>query len=338
MTQKRGRRGRDGTHVAKEEPVSTSGLVEITSEGALVAKESGTALVSLPVAKHKGPMRIGEAKIMAFVLDDGRRMLSGRSVTNGLGLTGRGAGMARFLNSESLKPYISDKLREAITQPTMFVVSRGLPSATGYEAWVLPEICHTITDAWEAGVLHQSLAKTVDNAKMLIRGFSTVGIIALVDEATGYQAERERDALQELLAMYINPKLLPWAKTFGDDFYKEIFRLRGWKWESIASRRPRLVGKLTKMVIYDRLSPELLAELERLNPTLANGRRKVKHFQHLSEDYGMPALRIHKEGVTALMKASPNWNVFMRLLARAYPKPGQAEQEELAFFDDEDDE
>jgi hypothetical protein len=338
MTQQKGRRRRGDVRPVEDQPVSTTGLVEITSGGALVAKKTSAALSILPVAKHKGPMRIGEAKIMAFVLDDGRRMLSGRSVTNGLGLTGRGAGMSRFLNSESLKPFISDKLREALTQPTMFVVSSGLPSATGYEASVLPELCHTITDAWEANALHPSLAKTVDNAKMLIRGFSTVGIIALVDEATGYQAERERDALQELLAMYINPKLLPWAKTFGDDFYKEIFRLRGWKWESIASRRPRLVGKLTKMVIYDRLSPELLAELERLNPTLANGRRKVKHFQHLSEDYGMPALRIHKEGVTALMKASPNWNVFMRLLARAYPKPGQVEQAEMDFLLEDDDE
>ncbi|MCU1342070.1 MAG: hypothetical protein JWN92_1493 [Candidatus Acidoferrum typicum] len=34
---------------------------------------------------------------------------------------------------------------------------------------------------------------------MLIRGFASVGIIALVDEATGYQYERPRRDLEEYL-------------------------------------------------------------------------------------------------------------------------------------------
>lgn len=285
--------------------------------------DGGAEIGTFPTVRNKGPLRIGAAKIMAFVLKDERRMLSGRSVTSALGLTGRGAGMARFLNAASLQPYISDKLRDALEDPVLFVVSPGLPLAMGYEAWVLPEICHTIIDAHDQNALHPSLAKTVDRARLLIRGFSTVGIIALIDEATGFQAERDREALQDLLAMYINPRLLPWAQTFGPDFYKEIFRLRGWKWESINNKRPRLVGKLTKQIIYDRISPELRKKLEEVNPVVKDGRRKNKHHQWLTEDYGQPALRMHREAVQALMRASRTWPGFLALLDRAYPRPGQ---------------
>jgi hypothetical protein len=290
-----------------------------------LATNSRTAVEvgSFPTVRNKGPLRIGNAKIMAFVLKDERRMLSGRSVTSALGLTGRGAGMARFLNAGSLQPYISDKLRDALENPVLFVVSSGLPLATGYEAWVLPEICHSIVDAHDRNALHPSLAKTVDRAKLLIRGFSTVGIIALIDEATGFQADRDREALQDLLAMYISPRLMPWAQTFGPDFYKEIFRLRGWKWESINNKRPRLVGKLTKQIIYDRISPELLKKLEDVNPVVRDGRRKDKHHQWLTEDYGQPALRMHREAVQALMRASRTWPGFIALLQRAYPRQGQ---------------
>ena len=62
---------------------------------------------------------------------------------------------------------------------------------------------------------------------MLMRGLAHIGIIALVDEATGYQEVRDREALQALLDRYLRKELAAWAKKFPDDFYKEIFRLRG---------------------------------------------------------------------------------------------------------------
>jgi hypothetical protein len=303
--------------VAKDGPQNTTPLAST----ALVAstQQLGVEVGALPRVHKNGPLRIGNASIMAFVLNDKRRMLSGRSVTKALGLTGRGVGMARFLNSESLQPYFSDKLRDALENPVLFTVSPGLPLAMGYEAWVLPELCHTLVDAFEGGVLHPLLAKTVQNAKSLIRGFSTVGIIALIDEATGFQAERERDALQDLLAMYISPRLLPWAQTFPPSFYKEIFRLRGWNWESINNKRPRLVGKLTRNIIYERISKDLLKALDEKNPIVKDGRRKDKNTQWLTDDYGQPALRMHREAVEALMRASRTWEGFITLLDRAYP-------------------
>ena len=84
-------------------------------------------------------------------------------------------------------------------------------------------------DALEAGKLKTSQIHIAEQSKILVRGFATVGIIALVDEATGYQYKREKDELQKILKAYIiAEELLPWQKRFPDEFYKEIFRLNGW--------------------------------------------------------------------------------------------------------------
>lgn len=46
-----------------------------------------------------------------------------------------------------------------------------------------------------------------DQCEILIRSFAKVGIIALVDEATGYQKVRE-ETLQTILKLYISNEIL----------------------------------------------------------------------------------------------------------------------------------
>jgi hypothetical protein len=96
--------------------------------------------------------------------------------------------------------------------------------------------------------------------------------------------------------------------------------------------RPGVVGKYTNNIVYSRLAPGILVELEKKNPPVAPGRRKVKHHQYLTEDIGHPALAEHLSGVLALMKISNTWDVFQRRLTQVYPMYG--EQHNLDFDDD----
>jgi hypothetical protein len=64
-------------------------------------------------------------------------------------------------------------------------------------------------------------------ADILVRALASVGILALVDEATGYQYDRARHALEEILDKFISKELRKWAKTFPDEFYEQMFKLRG---------------------------------------------------------------------------------------------------------------
>jgi hypothetical protein len=150
-----------------------------------------------------------------------------------------------------------------------------------------------------------------------------VGIIALIDEATGYQDSRAKDALAKILEAFITKELRKWVSTFPVDYYKELFRLRGWKFPNLPAdqrKRPILVGRLTNDIIYDRLAPGVKQELHRITPRDDKGRLKQKLFQHLTEEVGNPKLREHLASVVALMKAADKWTQFMTMLNRALPK------------------
>ena len=110
-------------------------------------------------------------------------------------------------------------------------------------------------------------------------------------------------------------------KTFDNDFYKELLRLRGKQINN--NRRPQYFGHLTNDIIYKRLAPGVLDELRRKNPVLRTGRRATAHHQWLTRDAGHPKLREHVAKVTVLMKVSGDWLQFRRMLDKALPKYGE---------------
>lgn len=274
-------------------------------------------------AVAQGDLSVGETQIRCFVVEfsDGQepvRLLSGRAITQALGLTGRGAGMARLLNNQRLRAMMSESLVNALESPVSFHMGNtGLVPAMGYDARMLPELCFAIIDANEARTLPSNMQKLVTQSRILSRAFATVGIIALVDEATGYQYERQSDALQRILSKFISEELVRWVKTFPDEFYRELFRLRGLTAQEFVTRRPPYFGHLTNDIVYERLAPGVLEELRRVAMRDGKGRPKHKYFQRLSEEVGHPRLREHLAAVVALMKAADNYPQFILMLDRA---------------------
>ena len=158
-------------------------------------------------------------------------------------------------------------------------------------------------------------------AAVLQHGWATVGIIALIDEATGYQDFRQRDALARILEKFVAKELRPWIPTFPVEFYRQIYRLNDWEYDG-KSGRPGVIGHWTNNIVYKRLAPGVLEELKRLTPRTPSGYYKNKLFQRLADDVGHPKLRQHLEGVVMLMKYSPDWRVFMDRLDKEYPQWG----------------
>jgi len=109
-----------------------------------------------------------------------------------------------------------------------------------------------------------------------------------------------------------------WAKRFPARFYQEIFRLNNWKFADISTKKPMIIGKYTNDVVYSRLLPELVDELQNRNPKNESGYRENKHHQCLN-DIGHADLEKHIHGVTALMKCCADWKEFKELLNRVYP-------------------
>jgi hypothetical protein len=239
------------------------------------------------------------------------------------------------LAAKNLEPFISEELRRSWT-PILFKSNGGGyqgNKALGYPAELLPEVCDVFLAAREAGALLPSQEHMAKKCEILVRAFAKVGIIALVDEATGYQEVRDRLALQKILEMYIAKELLPWTKQFPDEFYKELFRLKEWQYSPPSVKRPSVVGYLTNDIVYDRLAPGILAELKKIIPKDEKGRRKHKFHQRLTENVGHPKLAEHLSNVITLMKASASWNGFYRLVQRALPRYSQTL--ELPFNEDD---
>jgi hypothetical protein len=283
-------------------------------------------------ATHRGSLNIGPVSIPCAVLRDGTRVLSENGIANALG--GRsgaakrlktaaaesGAHVPVFLASKSLSDYISNELLDGPLKPIRYL--SGDNYIVGYQAEALPEICNIWLQARQDGKLDPQQADRAQAAEIVMRGLANLGIIALIDEATGYQDTRDRDALQAILDKYLRKEFAAWAKRFPDAFYREIFRLRGWSWSAMSVARPGVVGRYTNDVVYERLAPGILEELRTLNPTLDDGGRARKHHQHLTDDIGHPALAQHLHAVIGLMRASATWDQFKSLLDRAFPKKG----------------
>ena len=211
-------------------------------------------------ATHSGVLKIGNAEIPCHVLENGERILSTRGVMKSLGRRWRGrkysgTQLPVFLEAKNLKPYISNDLDMVLT-PVIFKPKTGYQSE-GYRAEILPIICEIYLKAKDDNSLTPAQESIARNCEILVRALSKVGIIALVDEATGYQEVRDRIALQQILERYISKELLPWTKRFPDDFYKEMFRLKNWPYEPKSIKRPSVIGTYTNNIVYERLDKNL---------------------------------------------------------------------------------
>lgn len=238
-------------------------------------------------------------------------------------------GLPPFLRAKNLIPFITSDLIRS-TEPIIFETRRGV-RAFGYRATLLPSVCWVYHDAMLAGKLlptQEHIAKACQN---LLRALTDKAINDLVDEATGFRDLNRRRVLEDVLRQYVSPEALPWALTFDDDLYMNIFRLNGWDFtEESIKKRPGIVGKWTND-FYERLAPGVLAEIQRTVPRDDKGRPKVRLHQMLSEQVGHPKLREFLEGIKALMRISPDWATFQGHLKRAYPHFDESLQ--LSFMD-----
>ena len=210
------------------------------------------------------PLRIGDAEIDCYVLEDKTRVLSQRGMFKGLGVarggprnanepSNTGAEIPRFASQKWLKPYINSELELALKNPVFFQPPTG-HKGYGYPAEILVDVCDAILEADKMGATTDRQAKIVDNAMALVRSFAKVGIIALVDEATGYQDMRAQEALAKIFEEYLAEERQKWTRTFPIDFYKEIYRLRGWEFKPWTTKRPSVVANWT-CLLYTSPSP-----------------------------------------------------------------------------------
>ena len=142
--------------------------------------------------KHKGELDLAGYKIPCYVLEDGTRVLSGRGMADALKMVDEVKGkekagniLKKYLAQKSLEPFIYKEKKPEHFDPIICYI--GGTKTHGYEATFLVDICDAFLEARKSIHLSPRQEIIADQCEILVRVFAKVGIIALIDEATGYQ-------------------------------------------------------------------------------------------------------------------------------------------------------
>ncbi len=286
--------------------------------------ELNLAGVKLPCAIVEGPNGI-------------QRILSENGITNGIlgtrsGASKRlkkaalegGAPVPLFVAPRQLKPYINNDLLDGPLTPVDY--TDGERTVRGYDASILVEVCNIWLRAREAGALQKQQLAKAQKAELLTRALAKTGIVALVDEATGYEKVRPQNALQEYLALIVRKELAAWVKKFPDEFYENIYKLKGWKWPGMGKNRYSVVGHYTNNLVFDRMAPGLLTELKTKAPKDQSGHRPDRMHQWLTEDVGNPMLAQHLHSLMMFQRLAiangHGWQRFLHSVDQVLPRRG----------------
>ena len=228
----------------------------------------------VPKAVALGVLQLGG--IPCAVLDDAdnTRVLTQTGFLKAIGRAGTPpspgqdhlANLPAFLRAKNLEPFISNELLSSSTSILFDTDQLGGARgkyALGFKAELLPAVCWVYQEAKMAGKLVPAQMHVAEACVVLLKGLTNVAINSLVDEATGFQDIRAKDALIRLLEKYVSKDALPWVKTFDDEFYKEMFRLHGYPYTPGSVKRPMIFAKRTED-IYNRLAPRAREELQKV--------------------------------------------------------------------------
>lgn len=298
------------------------------------ARKAARARWDMPEEVARGELRAAGG-LACFVLDDERRVLSQSGMIAAMGMSSGSAAstglspdrLVRFTQGQRISAFVPPSLVEQIRNPIKFRMRKtvaGRQVAHGYEATVLVDLCTAVVRASEAGVLQHQQMHIARACTALITAFAKVGIVALVDEATGYQYHRARNALAKILEKWIAKELAEWVKRFPDRYYERIAELKGWTLDPDSTKRPSAMARVTDNIIYRRLAPGVLQELRKRNPTTSAGQRRHKHHQYLTTDHGVVKFREHMTRVMTLLEVSPDWRTFTGWLDQQAPMYGQS--------------
>ena len=283
-------------------------------------------------ATHEGVLTIDNVSLDVAVLEDSSRIITQAAVFKALGRPPRGNSRAInvpvFMDANNLQQFVNEEFRSVINK-IEYVNLKG-KRQEGYNALILPLVCDLYLKAREAGAIRfPNQLETAHKAELLVRSLAKVGIIALVDEATGYQYEREHFELQKILSAYISDEILKWQLTFTDDFYKEVYRLWGLPFiPKYIKNKSSFIGKLTTKYIYEQLPEGVVDQIKEKTGRTEKGYWKYKWHQSLTPEIGREHLKKQIIEVTTLMSISKTKEEFDDLFQRKYnAKPIQLQFE-----------
>ncbi len=289
---------------------------------------------SLPTVLLGAKLTLGGISVDCYVTEDGERLIAGRGMQDILKLVDDdipksqkpGSRLTRLLGNKLLSPLIyKDKSKDHFEPKKRRYQGRMI---AGFNAEMLVDICEGMLEARANGILKTARQSIITaQCELIMRGLAKTGIVALIDEATGYEKFRPADGLRNYFDNILKNDLAAWFKRFPDEFYENIYKLKGWEWTGMSVNRYSVVGKYTNDLVWERIVPGLKEELNKRNPKDTKGNRKHKHHEYLNDDAGDKLFSQQMFTILALQRACLNksgdkWSHFISMMDDVLPKRG----------------
>jgi hypothetical protein len=220
-----------------------------------------------PISLFPGTLQIGDISFPVHVLDNGRRVIAQREVVGALTGNKKG-GLARYLTATNLIKYMMPE--DIANKAVQFAIPGTQYIAHGYEATLLIEICDAYLRARADKVLAPQQVHLAERAEIIMRACAKVGIIALIDEVTGYDKYKKKHEYQVKLQAFISEDLQEWARMFPEEFWFELARLENIHYSPRS--RPLRWGKYVIAFVYAAVDKDVTKELKRRIPNPHHGK------------------------------------------------------------------
>lgn len=281
----------------------------------------------MKVVAH-GVLELGPRLVECFVFEDGRRALGTANVESLVGANGGRHFQERFAKlleeTPAAKPVVSG-MRNAVKslnskgkEPAAklktieFTHPVNGQRAFAYDTDGVLFILQTYATAFRSGKLRKNQEHLGAAATDVLLACAGTGLVALVDEATGYQTTRAPDYLQQRMALYLLDNPSKWRRFFAEDLSATICRLYGKP--IVAANGARWLAGVWSQLYKMVLGEDVYAELKRRNPEPQHG---SNHTQHLT-DPAKGVLTKDLEIVHAIAKTSQSRDEFWNRLAVQY--------------------
>jgi hypothetical protein len=311
------------TRWAKAKGVSLEEYGQVSESPGLQIRDVAEVVTqpdSQPISLFTGELEIGNVRLPCHVLDNGKRVIAQYGVVKVLANRDSG-NLMRYLKANNLSKYIDPG--HVAEQTIRFRIPGTQYEAIGYEATLLVEICDAYLKARDDSALYPSQQKLAQQSEIIMRACAKVGIIALIDEATGYQKVRAQNALRLKLEAFISEDMQEWVRMFPPEFFEELARLENVRYSP--RNRPIRWGRYVLAFVYAAVDKDVARELKRRIPNPQHG----KNLHQLLRDYGREKVNAQLYKVIGVMKTCRDMDEFKQKFAHIFKK----EPYQATFFD-----
>lgn len=273
----------------------------------------------IPHSMFQGTISIAGINLPCHVLSNEKRVIAQREII-GLFTGNKKGGLDRYLMASNLQNFLPERLKNKSLDQTMALFTTNGLVAQAFEGEDVVDLCEMYLKARDAGVLQKNQQHLAAQAEVIVRSFAKVGIVALIDEATGYQKVRAKNALQLKFQAFIADDLQEWAVMFPEEFWFELARLEGITYSP--KNRPLRWGRYIMMFVYDSIDKDIGKMLRAKNP---NPKFKQNHHQWLKK-FGKDKVHDQINKVVTIMKLCKDMDDFRDKFAIVFAKtPAQLE-------------